>query len=155
MNSIRNVVLADDDVDDHMMFQDVLNQVLSHARLTTISDGEKLMNYLSENIKQLPDIIFLDLNMPRKKGCECLSEIKLDKQLKHIPIVMYSTVFHTEVIDLFYNYGASYCIHKSSNTFDLKKNLYTAIEGIVKNRTMQPPRENFLLDFVNSKQSQN
>ena len=59
--------------------------------LTIVHDGEQLMNYLSMNSNNLPDILFLDLSMPRKNGLECLSEIKQDKKLKDLSLVMLST----------------------------------------------------------------
>ncbi|HEY0031087.1 MAG TPA: response regulator, partial [Bacteroidia bacterium] len=107
MSSPINIVLADDDKDDHFLFAKALQEMPVSTCLTPISDGEKLMRYLSENLKQLPDVIFLDLNMPRKNGSECLTEIKLNRRLQHLPIIIYSTSFHKDILDLLYKYGAS------------------------------------------------
>ena len=63
-----NVLLADDDIDDISFFDKALKELAVSTHLTTVNDGDQLMNYLSENLEHLPDILFLDLNMPRKNG---------------------------------------------------------------------------------------
>src|SRR5688500_20391697 len=69
------VLLADDDIDDRYFFEKVLKSLMVNTELATVEDGERLMIYLAENSEKLPDILFLDLNMPKKNGTECLSEI--------------------------------------------------------------------------------
>lgn len=92
------VLLADDDTDDRFFFTRALKEIPIATHLTTVHDGEQLMIYLSENPKHLPDVIFLDINMPRKTGFECVSEIKENKLLKDIFVVMFST-FYSRYID--------------------------------------------------------
>ena len=72
MSKQLNVLLADDDPDDRLFFGMAMKTVPISSILSTVDNGEELMLYLSKNIKQLPDVIFLDLNMPRKNGRECL-----------------------------------------------------------------------------------
>jgi CheY-like chemotaxis protein len=143
---VNNVVLADDDKDDLFLFERALKDVSPNTRLTSIADGEKLMRYLSENIKDLPEVIFLDLNMPRKNGSECLT-IKQNKKLKQVPIIIYSTSFHDDILELLYKYGASYCIRKPTDSTTLNRVIKTALDEILKNRSTQPGRENFLLNL--------
>ena len=88
-----NILLADDDPDDRFFFNKALKEIPLSTKLTTVHDGEELMNYLRRNLENLPNILFLDLNMPRKTGFECLFEIKDDEKLKSIPVVMFSTSF--------------------------------------------------------------
>ncbi len=77
MNSKQlHILLADDDIDDCNFFDKALQALPISSNLTTVRDGERLMKYLGENSKQLPNVLFLDINMPRKSGFECLSEIK-------------------------------------------------------------------------------
>ena len=90
-----NILLADDDTDDRYFFSKALKEIPLSTHLTTVHDGEELMNYLAENSKSLPNILFLDLSMPRKTGFECLYEIKDNEKLKDIPVVMFSTSFLT------------------------------------------------------------
>ncbi|MBC8048251.1 MAG: response regulator, partial [Fimbriimonadaceae bacterium] len=81
-----NVLLADDDKDDRYFFDKALKQIPIATHLKTVADGEKLMDYLLKNDVPLPDVLFLDLNMPRKNGSECLAEIKRNEKLKEIPV---------------------------------------------------------------------
>ena len=75
-----HILLADDDLDDRFLFEDALNKLSLPTRLTTIDDGERLINYLYKNTHQLPDVLFLDLNMPRKNGSECVLEKKMNNK---------------------------------------------------------------------------
>lgn len=89
MKNALNILLVDDDKDDRFFFARALKALSIPTILVTISDGEQLMSYLSKNSEQLPDVLFLDLNMPRKNGNECLSEIKLNKKIKQLPVILY------------------------------------------------------------------
>ena len=98
----HNLLLADDDIDDCTFFEDALEELPISATLLTVNDGVQLMNYLSAKSDNLPDALFLDLNMPRKSGFECLSEIKLINKLKDLPVIIFSTSLNMEVVDLLY-----------------------------------------------------
>ena len=74
------LLLADDDNDDCMLFQEALSELHYNINLSIVNDGEELMNFLKEH-RNFSGILFLDLNMPRKNGIECLTEIKLNEQL--------------------------------------------------------------------------
>ena len=77
MKQQYNLLLADDDEDDCDFFKEALDELLLPTSLVTVNDGVQLMDFLSESgAENLPDILFLDLNMPRKNGLECLTEIK-------------------------------------------------------------------------------
>jgi CheY-like chemotaxis protein len=145
MNRKLNIVLADDDDDDHFIFSKVLKDIKLDVNLITIKDGEMLMEYLSKNIKQLPDMIFLDLNMPRKNGSECLTEIRRNKGLSTVPVIVYSTSFHMDILDLLNKYGAFYCIKKSADEVCIRRSIKTAIESISQNKHVQPSRVKFAL----------
>lgn len=94
-----NIILADDDTDDCLFFKEALEELPESTHLTTVYDGEQLMQQLNQNACELPYVVFMDINMPRKKGCQCLYEIKHDDILKHLPIVMFSTSFDREVVN--------------------------------------------------------
>jgi CheY-like chemotaxis protein len=118
-----NILIADDDKDDQQFFSMALEALNIPIRLTTVVDGEKLMAYLSENMEQLPDVIFLDLNMPRKNGFECLLEIKLNQKLNQVPVIIFSTSFEQEMVNMLYKNGAKYYIRKPSEFLQFKKNI--------------------------------
>lgn len=94
-----NILLADDDIDDRSFFEKAISEMPMPAILKTFNNGEQLMDYLAENATNLPDMLFLDLSMPRKTGFECLAEIKESIILKNIPVVMLTTSY-TRGLDL-------------------------------------------------------
>jgi len=122
-----NVLLADDDEDDCMFFKNALEAISLSSHLTIVNDGEKLMNHLLENPEHLPHVLFLDINMPRKNGIECLKEIRQNSKLKDIPVVMFSTSNSWETINLLFNSGAHVYIHKPSDFAQLKQVIHHAI----------------------------
>lgn len=87
------IMLADDDRDDCYLFENALKELPLTASVTFVRDGEEVMNYLDENIDHLPDVLFLDLSMPRKTGYECLTEIKENKKMAVLPVVILTTSF--------------------------------------------------------------
>jgi CheY-like chemotaxis protein len=123
----HNLLLADDDMDDCIFFKEALEELPLDTTLTTVNDGVELMNLLNTKPGGLPDILFLDLNMPRKTGLECLSEIKLNSKFKDLPVIILSTSFdHTVVNSLFEN-GARYYIRKPPEFSKLKRVIQRAI----------------------------
>jgi CheY-like chemotaxis protein len=122
-----NILLADDDMDDCNFFKHALEELSQSAQLTTVHDGEQLMNYLSDHIRQLPDVLFLDINMPRKNGLECLSEIKRNPIFKDIPVVMFSTSNSWDTINMLFKSGSHVYIHKPSDFAQLKQVIHHAL----------------------------
>ena len=135
-----NILLADDDNDGRYFFNMALKEVSIATHLTTVSDGERLMDYLSEN---LPDVLFLDLNMPRKNGNECLVAIKSDKKLKQLPVIIYSTSLQDAVADVLYKNGAHYYLHKCDIAI-LTKSIHRILTLLLEN-PKQPSRDQFIL----------
>ena len=138
MNSNKlNILLADDDTDDCVFFKQALDELSSPTNLTIVNDGEQLMQYLateeSGNNGGI-DVIFLDINMPRKNGMECLSEIKLIEKLKHIPVVMFSTSNDWDTINMLFKSGAHVYIHKQSDFSQLKRIIHHALPIAAENK---------------------
>ena len=71
-----HIILADDDEDDRLFFTDAFSELKINTKVNTYNDGVELMNYLNSDDAILPQVLFLDLNMPKKNGIECLHEIK-------------------------------------------------------------------------------
>lgn len=101
---LKNIYLCDDDGDDRDFFREALSQINEKASLITSTNGEELLFQLHREKYPFPDIIFLDLNMPRKNGIATLHEIKSDYRFRAIPIVILSTSQYTENID------ATFCL---------------------------------------------
>jgi CheY-like chemotaxis protein len=141
-----SVLLADDDEDDCLIFKEVLHDLSVDSLLTTVNNGEQLMRELNARTERLPDIIFLDLNMPRKAGFECLREIKQDEKLKFVKVIIYSTSFELDVVDLLYENGAQHYIRKPGDYTQLKKVIFKAIKIAGTGHPTKPPRENFIIE---------
>lgn len=126
-NGLINILLADDDEDDRVFFKDAFDEIKIKTRVTLVNDGVELMNHLTQNGHPLPHILFLDLNMPRKSGIECLQEIRQNERLKDIPIAIYSTSSSEEDIEDTFVRGANVYIKKPNNFDTLKKILEEVI----------------------------
>lgn len=85
------IVLADDDPDDRLIFRDALKTVDRSIRFEEFKGGEELLSFLQDVRNPLPQLIFLDLNMPRINGFECLRRIRNDERLKQLCVIIYST----------------------------------------------------------------
>ncbi|MCC9064982.1 response regulator [Flavobacterium aquidurense] len=115
-NSQRFIYLADDDSDDREFFADALSEIERDVILKQAPDGMHLMeSLLTLSESELPDFIFLDINMPGKTGLECLQEIRnLSGGLKEVNIVMLSTSSDPENIRRASELGATFYAVKPS-----------------------------------------
>jgi CheY-like chemotaxis protein len=116
-----HILLADDDEDDRLFFKEAFGEVKIKHEIATFNDGDMLMEYLNDTTNPLPDIIFLDLNMPRKSGLECLQEIRADKRLKNVSVAIYSTSSSSQDIEQTFITGANVYIKKPNDYNALKK----------------------------------
>ncbi len=140
-----SILLADDDTDDCYFVKEALNEFSLPTHLTAVHNGEELMQWLTNEVNELPDVLFLDLNMPRKNGFECLAEIRNNERLKQLPVIIYSTSFHREIAIMLYNNGANYYISKPSEISHLKKTVQDIVIRIAEEDISQPAIENFVL----------
>lgn len=141
----RHILLADDDKDDQLLFKEALEELSLSTHLATVQNGEVLMQKLNDDKEQLPDILFLDLNLPRKNGFTCLSEIKRTEKLKHLPVIIFTTSYEPAIVNLLYKKGAQFYIRKPNNFEELKKVIYKALTLTGQKDITQPSRENFVL----------
>lgn len=91
MTHPRSFLLVDDDIDDIIIFQETLKKVDEKIELFYVHDGKDALDFLANSKGVLPSLIFLDINMPRMDGKECLRNLKQDERFKHIPVLMYTT----------------------------------------------------------------
>jgi CheY-like chemotaxis protein len=118
------LLLADDDHDDRLFFSKALKELDTNSYLNTVNDGQELMKLLIDDKKILPDVLFLDINMPCKSGTECLVEIKKVDKLKNLPIVMFSTTKDVNKIKYHFEVGAKVFIHKPNDFEQLKEVIF-------------------------------
>jgi CheY-like chemotaxis protein len=137
-----HILLADDDKEDFMIFQEAANMTNHEFILTYAANWMDLWRIL---LKTLPDVLFLDLNMPVKDGFECLLSVREDSRFNAMPIVIYSTSVNKNDIDKAYEYGANYFIVKPNSTEGLTTLLDLLVE--MKNSVLgkKPERDSFVI----------
>ena len=141
-----NILHADDDFDDCIFFKEALKELNLPTHHMVVHDGEQLMQYLTKESNDLPHVLFLDLNMPRKNGYECLTEIKFNKRLKQVTIIIFSTSYEQEIVNRLYKNGAHYYIRKPSDFSQFKNVIQQAFLSLIAQVNIsQPPIENFVL----------
>jgi CheY-like chemotaxis protein len=113
------ILMAEDDADDRLMVNEAFQESHVANDMHYVEDGLELLNYLRHQGKYadkasfpVPDLILLDLNMPRKDGREVLQEIKADPLLRHIPVIVLTTSKAEEDIVRSYDIGAASYITK-------------------------------------------
>ncbi len=146
-NDVMLILLADDDEDDRLFFRDAFEEIKIKTLVETVNDGVELMNYLTQPDIILPHILFLDLNMPRKGGIDCLLELKRIDRIKNIAVVIYSTSASEEDIEETFVLGANVYLKKPSDFNTLKKTLETVITTNWQYHTSGLNRDNFILSI--------
>lgn len=139
------VLLTDDDEDDRLIFKEILDEMDMDISLHMVNDGKQLMDYLATNNDQLPNIIYLDLNMPNMDGIECLKKIRSHEKYSDISIAIYSTSTSEKDIDDTLNHGANIYITKPGSYSELKKVLEKSLTAVHLNQNSDFDRSNFLL----------
>lgn len=127
---LRHILVADDDEDDCLLVREAFAERRADSLLEFVHDGEQLLAYLLgkppfENRERypMPDLILLDLNMPRMDGREALGAIKQHPQLRCIPVVVLTTSSACEDVAGSYQDGA--------NSFVTKPASFTELTGLV------------------------
>jgi CheY-like chemotaxis protein len=144
-NNEVNILMADDDPDDRMFFADAIVSLPVRINLTTVKDGARLMQLLLQPETVLPDILFLDLNMPFRNGFECLVEIRNHSRLKNIFIAIYSTTSNPREVEETFSKGANLFVHKPNTFTELKTTLAKVFKLDLKEYS-HPEKEKFVLD---------
>lgn len=140
-----HIILADDDEDDRLFFVDAFEELKINTKVKTLNDGVELINYLNQDDVQLPNVLFLDLNMPRKNGLECLEEIKANSKFDDIAIAIYSTSASEDDIENTFVQGANIYIKKPDDFGTLKKILSEVVTINWQYHTNGLNKDNFLL----------
>lgn len=139
------ITLADDDEDDRLFFTDAFDELKIKTAVNTVNNGKELLDFLNHPDTVLPNIIFLDLNMPIMNGIDCLKEIKQNEKFKDIAIAIYSTSSSDKDVENTFVLGANVYIKKPSNFNDLKKVLSEVVIINWQYHTSGLNKDNFLL----------
>ncbi len=124
-NDIERIVLIDDDTEDCDNFKFALQEVFPNVKLYCVHNCHQVKEILGG---VLPDLVFLDINMPAQNGFECLREFSNDKILRKIPIIMYSSSRNEKDVNISYGLGASLYFRKPDSFSRLMNELRGILE---------------------------
>lgn len=151
MNKSFTVFIADDDDDDVELLTEALQQTFEEVNIERVSDGYYFLKKLKDDSFEA-DLVFLDLNMPLRRGLECLNAIKSHPEFSHIPVIVYSTSQNIKDIDACYKAGAHYYLLKPESfqsLQDMVKILYEHFTSL--NKNFKPTtKDKFVLRQVSS-----
>jgi len=153
-NDALYIVLAEDDEDDRLFFKEALQEIKVKTVVDFVTDGSQLMNFLNQPGIRLPNVVFLDLNMPVMSGMECLIEIRKNNRLKDLAIAIYSTSATEEDIEEAFVNGANVYIKKPNDFSLLKSSLAKVISLNWQYHTLGLKKENFLLSINSLKEDE-
>jgi CheY-like chemotaxis protein len=126
----QTILLVDDDEEDQEIFQDALKEIAPGILCCFANDGEEAMALLGGDAVVKPDLMFIDMNMPKLNGKQVLLELRKSGSLDDIPVVMYSTFFGPKDIDEITSLGAVHFMVKATRFTDL----CTALREILSRR---------------------
>lgn len=115
--------IVDDDIDDQDLFIEAVNEVDKSIQCISATDCEEALDLLKNRKIGKPDMIFLDLNMPRLNGKQCLAELKKESHLRDIPVIIYSTSSEKRDIEETTRLGAAHFLTKPNKFEELCKAL--------------------------------
>jgi CheY-like chemotaxis protein len=144
-NNKLHVFIADDDPEDIDFFRLALHEIAEDVKLTVAKNGLELLDFLKV---VLPDIIFLDINMPAMNGLDCLAEIRRHKDLDKVPVIIYSTSATQADIYKSYILGANRYIKKPAYFDSIKKQLAQTLALNLRDLSQHSAMENYLVDLA-------
>ncbi|RYY12777.1 MAG: response regulator [Chitinophagaceae bacterium] len=121
------ILMVDNDADDREIFCEVVSMISASNICYAFGGGQDALRHLSEGKISVPDIIFLDINMPVMSGWDCLSLLKKNEQLSNIPVYMYSTSSLPDEAKKAEQLGAAGYYCKPADIMELQKALETLI----------------------------
>lgn len=139
------ILLADDDKSDRLLFKEAFAELKIKTIVGMVKNGIELMEQLNKDNIRIPDLLFIDLNMPRKNGLECLKEIRNNKKFKEVFVVIYSTSDHKRDMEETFLNGANVYITKPNNFGKLKQVLEKAVARAYLYQDHSMEIDNFLL----------
>src|SRR5687768_16752505 len=129
MRKSHLIMIIDDDEDDIELFCDAVKELDREIECISASSGEAALDTLSKGNLRLPDYIFLDLNMPRLNGKQCLRRLKINTKLRDIPVIIYTTSKLKEDVEETKQLGAVHFLTKPDRLKDLHKAIASILDG--------------------------
>ena len=123
---MKQILLIDDDRDDAELFKEALSEINASIGFEHYEDSKQGLENLLTQETNLPDLIFLDINMPIVSGWQCLAEFKKSEHLKNIPVIMFTTSSQPKEKEIAMERGAADFITKP-NEYKMLKDLLTSV----------------------------
>jgi CheY-like chemotaxis protein len=120
------ILLVDDDFDDCELFTEIVKEIDPGSSVVSLHDGIEALKYLNEPGSITPDIIFLDINMPKMNGKQVFVILQKDEKLSRIPVIIYSTSIPEREANYYAGHNVN-CLVKPSTYQGLKEALCTII----------------------------
>ena len=127
---MKKVVLLDDDLDDAELFQEALEEMNDHWDFQHFENAQAALAAWTGAKEKLPDVIFLDLNLPQFSGWEILQQLRQSDHLAAIPVIMYTTSSRKNESELARDLGANFFITKPSDYNELKRLLAEVLTNV-------------------------
>ena len=130
MKNLHTIFLADDDLDDRFIFGEIIHEIDPELRFINAGDGIAALELLKTQTV-IPDLIFLDINMPLLNGLECLCEIKKIPAFAKVPVIVYSTTRNDKEVQKSLACGAAAFIAKPNRWQELKQSIAGLISQFI------------------------
>jgi two-component system, chemotaxis family, response regulator Rcp1 len=124
----RSILLVEDNAGDVLLTREALREAHVAVELTAVPDGEQALAYLRDEDVPSPDLVLLDLNLPKKNGLEVLKEIRDDPALRTTPVIMLTTSSSSRDVAASYDRGVNCYVVKPLDLDDFTE-LVHAING--------------------------
>lgn len=141
-DELTRVLIADDDDDDFLIFTLAIEELSYKVMLSRATDAQMLMTMLN---REVPDLLFLDLQLPRKGGRECLQQIRNDSRFDKLPVIVYTSLEDLNNIEYCFRHGANIYTLKPNTIRELKIILQRILTIDWKVATYYPPLADFVL----------
>jgi CheY-like chemotaxis protein len=144
-DNVLHILLVDDNKNEHVFFTHALKSIDQSVRLDSLTSGTALIERIYDSSRPLPDILFLDVNMPVKSGKECLALLRTDGRFDGMPIVMYSTSDAETDTDETFALGADLYVRKPVEIVDLAYLLRAVLAVYHQGNIRQTSREQYVI----------
>lgn len=140
-----SVVLVDDDEDDRFLFGEAFEELNVNIGLSIFKNGKEFIDHLEDGLTEIPNLVFLDLNMPIMNGIDCLKYLKKRALLSKIFVAIYSTSNAAKDFEETFHNGANIYIQKPDNFQCLVKVIDKAIKTCLQYGDSRLNKDNFIL----------
>ena len=141
------VFLVDDDEDDRFLFREAAEELDLNMKLNMFNSAFEFTTYLEKAVAEIPNLLFLDLNMPVMNGIDCLKYLNEHSILNKMFVAIYSTSNHPKYVEEAYLNGANLYIKKPTNFQGVVSVIDKTVNICRDNGNLRLEKKNFLLNF--------